>query len=169
MLKSHRNLAKNHQFLLKIIKNHEFDITDGLESCASKFCASSTKNQIFRPPGCRDWAQTLSRSKKKCLRAQPRLSGMFEKCSLKRKTPRLHSFTANMDSSHVPDKDFSQILIGSLGLGTLLITNLCQKELHMGFFSGWECNGGLRQSPQQHNRREGCDHQGGDWYHGGNL
>ena len=32
----------------------EFDIFDGLESCASKFRANSTKNQIFRPPGCRD-------------------------------------------------------------------------------------------------------------------
>ena len=47
---------------LKII---EFDLFDGLESCASEFRANSTKNHIFRPPGCRDWAQTLLRSNKK--------------------------------------------------------------------------------------------------------
>ena len=45
---------------LKII---EFDIPDGLKRRASKFRTNPTKNHIFRPPGCRDWAQTLSRSK----------------------------------------------------------------------------------------------------------
>ena len=47
-------------FLPKLI---EFDVPDGLKRRASKFCTNSTKNHIFRPPGCRDWAQTLSRSK----------------------------------------------------------------------------------------------------------
>ena len=49
-------------FYQKPQKIMEFYLFDGLESCASKFRAYLTKNQIFRPSGCRDWAQTLSRS-----------------------------------------------------------------------------------------------------------
>ena len=49
-------------FYQKPPKIIEFYLFDGLESCASKFRAYLTKNQIFRPSGCRDWAQTLSRS-----------------------------------------------------------------------------------------------------------
>ena len=36
----------------------EFDIPDGLKRRASKFCTNTKKNKFFRPPGCRDWAQT---------------------------------------------------------------------------------------------------------------
>ena len=52
-LKTQKFRRKN-RFSPKSSKIIEFDLFDGLESCASEFRAYSTKNQIFRPSGCRD-------------------------------------------------------------------------------------------------------------------